>query len=257
MKAALKVLTFKPEATYGVDPVPTTVANVLLAQNVDINPLEMETDAYEPVSHRFGEDEKIVGATWCSVSFDVLLGGGGTPLGGAGTVPNHDPVLRAAAWQRTLSAGVSTVYSPIDSGEESGAMYYHVDGVLQKMLGLRGDCTFSFNSMKAPVLSFKGIGLNVPMIDTVLPTPTLPTVPRPLAVNKANTTISVHGYSANVSELSITQGNDYQYRNLIGREDVVVVGRKSTGKITLELPLVAEKDFWAQPACAPWPRPAR
>lgn len=244
MKADLQVLLWKmSSAGYGTDPVPTAAANVLLAQNVDINPLEMETDDYTPVSSKFGADQKIVGATWCSMTFDVLLGGGGTPLGQVSSVPNHDPVLRSAGWARTLTAGVSTAYSQIDTGEEDSAMYYYMDGVLQKMLGIRGSVSFEYTAKRAPRMRFRGMGLNVPMVDATLPVETLPTIPRPMAVNKANTVLTIGGYAARVSSLTIDQNNDVQYRNLTGREDVVIVGRQMSGKCTLEMPLVAEKDF--------------
>lgn len=240
MKDALKLLLWKPEATYGVDPVPTNTQNVLVAQNVDINPLEMETDDYTPVSNAFGSNEMIVGAVWCTISFDVLLCGGGAPRG---TPPNHGPVLRAAGWAQTVAAGASVTYSLISTGEESGAMYYYMDGVLQKMVGIRGSISEQWSAKKAPRLTFKGIGLNIPMIDAVLPVPTLPTIPRPLAMNKANTTLTIGGYAARLSSLTIDQNNDVQYRNLTGREDVSIVGRNMGGKVVVELPLVAEQDF--------------
>ena len=244
MKEALQVLLFKVNSgAYGADPVPTSSANVLLVQNPDINPLEMETDDYTPVSSHFGSDRKIVGAVWSSLSFEALLGGGGTPLGDSTKVPNHDAVLRACGWARTLSSGVSTVYNQIDTGEEDAGCYLFMDGVLQKMTGIRGSMSLEFTARKAPRLKFRGMGLNVPMIDTALPSETLPTVPRPAAVNKANTTLSIGGYSARVSSFTIDQNNDVQYRNLTNREDVVIVGRQMSGKMTIELPLVAEKDF--------------
>lgn len=244
MKEALKVLLWKmSSAGYGTDPVPTALANVLNAQNVDISPLEMETDDYTPVSSKFGADEKIVGATWSSLSFECLMGGGGTPLGQASSVPNYDGVLRACGMARVLTAGTSTVYSPIDTGEEDGAMYYYNDGVLQKMLGIRGTGSLSFAARRAPRFSFRGMGLNVPMVDASLPSETLPTTPRPVAMNNANTTLSIGGFNARVSSFTIDFNNDVQYRNLTNREDVVIVGRQMSGKMTIELPLVAERDF--------------
>lgn len=244
MKEKLDVLTFKVNGgAYGSDPAPTTSANVLLIQNPDINPLEMETDDYTPVSSKFGSDRKIVGAVWSSISFEALMGGGGTPLGDSAKVPNYDPVLRACGWARTLTAGVSTVYNQIDTGEEDAAAYYYMDGVLQKMLGIRGSMSMEFTARRAPRMKFRGMGLNVPMTDVALPSETLPSVPRPEAVNKANTTLTIGGYSARVSSFTIDQNNDVQYRNLTNREDVVIVGREMAGKMVIELPLVAEKDF--------------
>ncbi len=240
MKDALKVLLWKMESTYGVDSVPTNTANVIVAQNVDINPLEMETDDYTPVSDTFGSNEMIVGAVWSTISFDVLLCGGGTPLG---TVPNHGPILRASGWAQTVNASTSVAYNLVSKGEESACMYYYVDGVLQKMLGIRGSISENWQARKAPRLTFKGIGLNVPMIDAALPVPTLPTIPRPVAMNKANTVLTIGGYAARLSSFTIDQNNDVQYRNLTGREDVTIVGRSMSGKISVEMPLVAEKDF--------------
>lgn len=243
MKAKLQVLLWKIESAYDTDPVPTNTANFINAQNVDINPLEMDTDDATPVRNTFGQDEKIVGATWCSVSFDFLLNGGGTPAGDVTKLPNWDPIVRAAGMARTVTAGTSITYSPIDTGEESAAMYYYLDGVLQKMGGIRGSLSFDWTARKAPRVTFKGIGLNKPMVDAALPVPTLPNVPRPMAVNKANTVLSIGVYSARLSQFTIDQGNDVQYRNLTNREDVVLVDRNTSGKVTVELPLLAEKDF--------------
>jgi len=240
MKDALKVLLWKMESSYNTDPVPTNTANVLVAQNVDISPLEMETDDYTPVSNTFGRNEMIVGGVWSSISFDMLLCGGGTPHG---TAPNHGPVMRACGFAQTVVASTSVTYSLISTGEESAACYYYADGVLQKMLGIRGSLSWNWQAKRAPRLTFKGLGLNVPMIDATLPVPTLPSIPRPVAMNKANTVLTIGGYAARLSSLTIDQNNDVQYRNLTGREDVPIVGRNMSGKVVVELPLVAEKDF--------------
>jgi hypothetical protein len=236
----LAVITLKPETTYGVDSGPTHSANVIVCQNFEMNPLEMETDDYNPIMPNFGQGEKIVGATWCSVSFDVLLCGGGAPLG---TVPNWGPIARSCAVAQTVSAGVNVAYSLISTGEESSTMWAYHDGILQKIRGMRGNLSFNWTAMKAPVASFRGMGLNVPMTDASMPVPTLPSIPRPLAVNKANTVLTIDGYAARLSQFTIDLGRDVQYRNRTGREDVVVAGGQLSGKVTIEMPLVAEKDF--------------
>lgn len=236
----LSILLAKIESASGTDSVPTNSSNVIIAQNIDCQPLEMETDDYAPVMHTFGEGEKIVGATWSTISFDVLLNGGGTPLG---TAPNWGVLLRACAMAQTVNASTSVVYSPISTAEESLSLYYFQDGVRHRMLYCKGTAEFKFDARKAPVMSFKLTGLNQPMIDTALPVPTLPTVPRPVAVNKANTTLTIGGYAARMSSFSIALNNDVQYRNLTNREQVDIVDRVPSGKCVVELPLIAEKDF--------------
>ena len=236
----LHVLLAKVETTYGTDPTPTHTTNVIVAQNLDFNPVEMDTDDYAPVMPNFGQGEKIVGAIWGSLSFDVLLCGGGAP---AGTVPNIGTLLRACGMAQTVSAGVSVTYSLVSTGEESCTIYAYNDGILQKYIGVRGSVSFGFNARKAPVASFKFIGLNVPMTDVAMPVPTIPAMPRPVAVNKANTAVTIGGYAIRLESFSIDLGNDVQYRNRTNREDVVIADRQISGKAQFEMPLVAEKDF--------------
>jgi hypothetical protein len=244
MKSNLQVLLWKmSSAGYGTDPVPTASANALSAENVDINPAEMELDDYRPVRTTYGAGPKIINAKWCTMSFGTVLRGGGTPVGNASAAPNFDPVLRACGMARTVAAGTSITYSPIDSGEEDAAMYYYVDGVRNKMLGIRGNARLTFAAMKAPRLLFTGLGVTSVMVDDPMPTPTLPSTPRPLAVSKANTTLMLDSYALCVSNFELDLGNDVQYRGLVCREDIAIGNRESRGKVTFELPLVAQKNF--------------
>lgn len=240
MKFKLQMLTGKIETVYNTDPVPTAAANWTGAMNIDCQPVEMETDDQTTVSNKFGQDEKIVAAVWSTISFDVPLRGSGT----AGTAPNFDVYLRACGMARVITAGVSVVYSPVDSGDESCTLYWYMDGVLQKMTGARGTFELKYSAKKQAVISFKFTGLRSAMSDSGgIPAPTLPTLPRPLAVNKANTTASIGAYTAFMSSLGLAAGNDVQYRNLTNREDVTIVGRDSTVNANIELPLVAAKNL--------------
>lgn len=233
----------KVETTYGVNASPLP-ADVMLAENVDINPLEMQTDDYTPVSNQFGQLEKIVGAVWCSARFDVVVGGGGTPLGAVGSVPNHDPILRAGAMSRTITAGTNIVYNAIDSGEESVTMAYHADNARFGLLGLRGDLEWIFEVGKAPRLRFAGIGLREPMTDVDLGPYSLPVRPRPVAMTKDNTIFQLNGsYNLRCSQLNIKLGNKMEYINRSNQEEVLLTDRMSSGSITFELPTLASQDF--------------
>jgi hypothetical protein len=244
MKWNRKTLALKINAgAYGADPVPTATANFLVAQNVDITPVEMELDAYNPVSSSFGEEQKIIGARWSTVSFDVLVGGGGAPLGDANTVPNHDALLRVSGFARTLSAGVSTLYSLINNGEEHGVMYYWNDGMLHVVRGLRGKLAWNYSAKRAAIATFTGMGLATPSADQGMPAETLPVIPRPVAVNSSNTTLLIGSYSASVSAFTLDLGSDVQYLNRLAQEEVSIVGRQMSGRITLQLPSIAEQDF--------------
>lgn len=239
----LLLAKLEPLASYGVDSVPTAAANWLAVQDIDANPVEMSTDDQKVVSGKYGQDEKIVGGIWSTISFDMPLRGGGTPLGTAATAPNFDVIMRACGMARTVTAGTSVAYTPIESDEESATVYFYQDKVLNKMVGVRGSWELKFNSQKQALLGFKGMGLRVPMTDETLPSPTIPTLPRPVAMNKANTALTFGALAARLSSFTINQGNDVQYRNLTNREDIVIVDRNSTGQVSIEMPTVAEKDF--------------
>lgn len=240
MKFKLQMMLAKIETTYATDPTPTSAANWIAVQGIDCNPVEMDTDSQATVSNKFGMDEEIVAAVWSTISFDMPLRGGGA----AGTAPNFDVILRSAGMAKVTTAGVSVAYSHVDAGDESCTLYWYMGDVLQKMTGVRGSWSLKFNAKKQALLSFKGIGLRSAMTDSGgIPAPTIPTLPRPLAVNKDNTTVLFGAYSALMSSLTVDSGSDVQYRNLTGREDVTIVDRASTLNTNIELPPVATKDL--------------
>lgn len=243
MKHLLKSLFVKVETTYKTNANPTT-ADVILAENVEIDPLQMQTDDYTPVSNKFGMGEKIVGAVWCSVQFDVVVGGGGMPVGAAGGVPNHDAVLRAGAMARVIVPGVNITYSPIDSAEESVSAVYHIDTARFAVLGLRGDLEWIFEAQKAPRMRFTGLGLRVPMTDGSSGAYTLPVRPRPYAMNNSNTQVVLDDvHLLRCSRLNVKLGNKVEYVNRVNQEEVLISDRQSAGSITFELPSVASVDF--------------
>jgi hypothetical protein len=240
MRYKLGVLAAKVEATYGTDVVPTATDNVILVQNIDVQPITMETDDYNPVMPDFGPSERIVGAFWATLSFDVLLSGGGAPLG---TPPNHGVLSRGCGVAQTASAGTSVTHTLISSGQESLTIYYWADGVLFKLKGARGERRERWQARKAPVASFTFTGLHVPMEDQAMPAPTLPVVPRPTAVNRSNTVVQIDSYAIKLTSFEIGLGNDVQYFNRTGRENVEIVDRMPAGRAVFELPLEAEKNF--------------
>jgi hypothetical protein len=137
-------------------------------------------------------------------------------------------------------------YDPVSIGEESATSYFQVDGRQHKVLGARGS---KFGMMiKAgaiPVFQFSFIGLHVQTTDTALTPADLSGFKKPLAANNANTTpFTLHGFAGKFREFTFDMGLTTPYRNLIGSESVQILGRKPTGKITLESELVAAKDWW-------------
>jgi hypothetical protein len=68
-----------------------------------------------------------------------------------------------------------------------------------------------------------------------------------MAVNATNTSgFKLHGFSTNLYNYSVDIGNTVTHRDdIIGVEDVIVSDRAGKGSVTIQMPLKAEHDFYA------------
>lgn len=239
-KTLRQLLLAKPEVTYGTDPVPTGAANAMLVSNLKIDPLVVGGADRKLVTPFLGAGGKVITERHAEVSFDVEIAASGV----AGTPPGWGALLKGCAMSETVSAGVSVIYAPISTAEQSLTLYANQDGIQYKIVGARGNVSAKLSKAGAPMLSFKFVGLYASPTDTAMPTATLTAFKAPLAVNAQNTTATIHGHSAPVSEFSFDLGNKVAYRSLINGESVVFTDRGVSGSITLEQPTMAAKDFF-------------
>lgn len=238
-----KVLLFKIEATYGVDAVPVAATDGLLVRSLSVMPLKLSYEDRSVVRPFYSNDGKIVTGKWSEMSFEIEIAGAG---GAVDAVAKYGTVLRACGLAQTINATVSVQYDPVSTGEESATAYFQIDGRQHKMLGCRASkFGLMIKAGAIPVYQFSFIGLHVQPTDTALTPAALIGFTKPLAVNNANTTpFTLHGFAGKFREFTFDLGLQAPYRNLIGSESVQILGRKPTGKITLESELVATKDWW-------------
>jgi hypothetical protein len=241
MKSLRQILLAKVETVYGTDSVPVGATNAMLVQNLKINPIVTASAERKVALPYFGGGGKVITERHAEVSFDVELSASGT----LGVAPGWGVLLKGSGMSETVSAGVSVIYAPVSASEQSLTFYAGVDGVNYKIVGSRGSFTAKLNAKGVPILSFKFTGLYAPPTDTALPFVTLTAFTAPLAVNAQNTTASLHGYAALLSDFSFDMGNKVVYRSLINGENVVFTDRAASGSITMEQPTMAAKDFFA------------
>ena len=235
-----KMLLAKIETTYGVDATPTGAANAILTKDLSINLMQGNTVERNVDRTTLGGDIAIHVAPYTTVSFSVELASSGT----AGTAPAWGPLLQACGFSETLVALTTATYAPVSTGFKSATLYFHIDGLLHKLLGCRGTFTVSMDPGSLPYLNFTFTGIRAAPTDTALPTPTLTAFKTPLAVNKANTpTFSLHGFAATVEKFTFDFANEITYRNVVGDESVMLVDRKPTGSVSLEEQALATKNF--------------
>lgn len=94
------VILAKIEATYNADPSPTQSANAILARNLKVTPLRVETEKTDWFQGFLGNTPDIPVMEECMTEFEVLMSGSGT----AGVAPKYGPLLRACGHSETLLA---------------------------------------------------------------------------------------------------------------------------------------------------------
>lgn len=238
-----KAILIKTEATYGVDPIPTGVANAIEVRNVSFTPMKNKVVEQNIESPHMGNQQEIVVGTSVTLNFDVAIAGSGA----AGTAPAFGPLHLACGLSQTVSAGVSVLYNLISALFGSATIYINIDGVLHKMLGCRGDRDIKLTGAGIPVYSYKFTGLYGGIADAALPAVTMTAWQTPLAVNNVNTnSFSIDSFATNLYDLSIMGGNQVVHRDdIIGTEDVLITDRKMTGSVTIQAPAQADHDFYA------------
>lgn len=241
IKALRKVVFCKIEGVYGTDPVPVAATDALLAHNFSATPIELLYQERNPALPFFGNQGQIRAGDFMKMEYDIEIAG----AGGVATVPGYGQALKGCALSETITPITGPVtYAPISSGEQSVTHYFYWDGLLHKMLGARGTPSLKFSKGGVPMIRLAWTGLYGGITDIAMPVPVLTAFQKPLAVNKANTTFSLHGYAAPLAELSIDYGNVLTYVNLPNQEEVRFTDRKVRGSVTIDLPSIATKDYF-------------
>lgn len=241
---ARSALLAKVETVYGTDPVPVGGTDAMYVYNLTIAPMALVLAGRNPVRPFFGADAPAVGGTPVKVSFDVPIAGAGA----AGTAAPYGCLLRACGRSQTINAGTDCIYSLISSLYESTTLYVNRDGVLHKVTGWRGSVSRDLSNKGIPMYKFTGQGIYNAPSDVALPALTFgATWPKPLIVNKVNTTFTLGGYAGVFSNLTFDDGvvhhwNDYPNN----AEEVRITGRAEPikGSVTIQADTIAAKDWF-------------
>ncbi len=242
IKAHKKIVFCKVETTYGTDAVPVAATDAMLVHNFSCIPLEDLHVDRNPAMPFFGNSGQIKVGEYMSMEYDIEATGSGTVAG----APAYAPPLRGCAFSESLTPITGpTIYSLITSAEESVTKYFYWDGELHKMLGAKGTSELKVSKGETIKIHTTWTGLYGGISAVSMPVPDLSRFPKPLPVNKVNTTFSVHGYAAVLHALTLTQGNVQAYKNAPNAERIDYTGRSSKGTLTIEATRIADKDFVA------------
>lgn len=240
MKYNKRTILAKIETVYGTDIVPTAPLNAILVRNISFTPLKVNADERNLVRSYFGNFEQIVGAAYGMCEIEVELAGAGA----LGVAPKWSPLLLACAHSETIVATISVTYKPITDNEQSATIYYFQDQNLYKLVGCKGSVSFDFNEQKIPIMKFKMTGLRTAVAALAATGAVYTGFQKPLAVNKANTTLSIQGFSLPTSKFMMDQNATMNYINRINREAVDYTDRKTQGDLEIEEPIVSVVDWY-------------
>lgn len=231
------------EGTYAVDAVPTGALNAMMVQNVKFTAAKVDSTARETASPYFRNDLKVVGAVWTEISFEVEGAGSGT----AGTPPAYSALLRACGMAATVTAATKVVYNRVSEGFESASLYFERDGILARMLGVRGTAKLVGSTRKAFKWEISLTGLYQPLTDASLGNVVYTAFQAPLAMNKQNTPVfTLHGVNGLiVHDISFDLANQHGYRNPVNFEGVAITDSKPVGSIKFEATTIAAKNWVA------------
>jgi hypothetical protein len=243
----------KLETTYGVDPVPTGAANALVVSSLSINPLNAEWVSRDIIREYLGGSQELAGARYMECGFDIELVGAGV----VATAPAWGPLMRAIGFAEVITPAVRVDYVPVSGAFESACIYWYDDGVLHKLLGVRGTASLDLGVGNKPVISFKFMGVDGGTVEATAGATTLTAWKIPEIVLDANSGNLVFGAThssvlapafvggvEHPSEgLMIDLGIKAQFQKLLGRESISISDRDVTGSVKLSLTAAEEVAF--------------
>jgi hypothetical protein len=238
-----KLITLKPESTYGTDPTPAA-AQAIQTSNLRIKPYAGPRITRDLDRQGVGTQDEVNTAPSVEITFDAELVGSGT----AGTAPNIDAALQACGMDATIVAVTSVTYQPVDpQSTESCTIYFYLDGQIHKIVGCRGEWSLNFPSGGYPKYSFRFVGLFAAPVSGSIVTPVFTNAGVALPVTKVNTpTFTLDSYAGVLQNLSITGGNSVIHENDPGRNQVFISDRNMVGEIQILGTDIGTKDWIAK-----------
>ncbi|WP_323041577.1 phage tail tube protein [Gemmobacter sp.] len=241
-RAKRLAMLLKPETVYSTDATPAA-ADAIIGSNVSFTPLEGEEVRRDLLLPYLGNQGAIMTAEYGRVEFDVEIAGAGA----AGTPPKWGPLLRTAGFAATVTASTNVTYTIVEDSVESGTLYFVQDKVRHIFLGGQANIALNLTAKQIPKFRVTYVGL----LGTVSDVGSMPAVSmtgwtKPVPVSKANTVLTLHGWSAVAESISLDVGNTLTPRHLIGDERILIEDRQTTGTAVVEARSMGTIDWFAR-----------
>lgn len=240
------VVLAKTESPAGQDANPTGAANSIAVANVNLSPLNLQTQDRGLLRPYLGGSEQIVTGEYAEIEFEVEAAGAGTS---ATTVSKFGPLLKACGMAETVGAS-DVSYLPVSTSFSTVTIYCYIgDSVLHKITGAMGDVTAEFVAGEIPKLKFRFLGIYNAVTDASSSGVAYTGWQVPVGFRDAVVpTLTVHGLQKTAPigyrSISVGLGNNLVYRNLIGSVSALITDRAAAGSVELEAATIATKDWF-------------
>ena len=235
-----KLVLIKGEATVGTDAAPTGLANWIEARDITLTPFDVETAERNIIQEYFGNGGKLIVGKYAKLSFSAALVGPGV----AGTAPKIGPALLACGFAETLTVGTSAAYNLVSGAIGAITAYINIDGTRHKLVGSRGNVSFSLSAKNIPLLKFEFDSVYVSPDESAIPTIDRSGWPMEEAVTAATTlAMTIDGVDLVFSQFDFNLGNQLKRINLPGPQvEVAIIDRKPTANVSVLAPALAAFD---------------
>lgn len=232
----------KMETVYGTDAVPTGLANFIQLSDVAFTPLAGDEEARNLMQPKLGHQGVTLTGEYAQLDFSVEIAGSGV----AGTAPAWGPLVRSSGFGEVITAATDVQYDLIHDNFESSTIYFNADKVNHILLGSRGSLSsISMAAKRIGKFRFSMKGLVGTITDQALPAVDASKWTKGLVVNKANTTMSLHGWQAIAESLDINTGSQVSKLDYIGEELIDIGDRAATGTTVVKATTLAEVNWFA------------
>lgn len=240
-----KTLLAKIQPTAEVDPVPTGMANAILATNVNLTGLSADKVSRNLETPHMGNQEKILAGEKVLLTFDVEAVGSGA----AGVAPGWGVLHRSCGCAETIEEDTSVEYTPISASHEMVTFYVNVDGTLHKILGARGTFVLAMSAKAIPVHRYSYTGLFSQPVTSALPTVDVALFKRPKVSTKANTpTFELNSVATlKLRSFEFDRGGQIVKRDMMNYEGVEHTDSLETLKMQIEAVALGTYNPWTAP----------
>lgn len=241
-----EAILVKIESAYGTDPTPVAADDAVWAR-----PMELTTEARELVrnllSNSLSKPNSIIVPAPIAFNLPVELKSHGHAEDGLVATPIEiDALLRACGLGVTYDIGTSIAYAPVSTGFESVTVWAHLDGMIHKINGCRGNLEIVIESGEIAVCNFQMRGLWSIPTDGAIVSPTVDTN-NPTKVGGA--TFTIGGYASVNKGIQLDLGNVLSDRMDVTEtydvKEIEIVDRNVRGSFEPEAIIEATHTYWA------------